>query len=150
MSTTYKPRMAWEPAFLKALAEIGIIRRAAEEAGITTGAYHGQIKRNPAFKQECERILDNTARFACAPSPAQWKRTFLEALAETSNVSASAERARISTREVYKHRREDREFAANWHSALYEGYVNLEMEVLGYLRDQRSFDPHRYADAPSN
>lgn len=135
MNKTYKPRMAWEPAFLKALAELGLIKRAVEEAGVTTGAYYGQRNSNPAFRRECERILDNICRFNRAPSPSQWQRAFLDVLAETSNVSASAERAQVSTREVYKWRREDREFALKWQAALYEGYVNLEMEVLGYLRD---------------
>ena len=143
MSTTYKPRLAWEPAFFKALAEIGIIKRAVEEAGVTTGAYYGQIDRNPDFKRECERVLDNVVRFGRAPSPSQIQRTFLEALGETSNVTASAERAGTSTREVYKLRREDREFARKWQAALYEGYVNLEMEVLGFLRDP---DPTRKMD----
>ena len=135
MSMSYKPRMAWESTFLKALQKGGLINRAVKEAGVSTGAYYGQFHRNPEFRRECERIRAGTPRFARAPSPAQWKRAFLEALAETSNVSASAERASTTTREVYRLRREDRNFARDWQAALYEGYVNLEMEVLGYLRD---------------
>ncbi|HBK15655.1 MAG TPA: hypothetical protein DDZ54_08580 [Erythrobacter sp.] len=69
------------------------------------------------------------------PAPRQWQRTFLEALSETSNVSASAKRAHVPPREAYRLRRCDSDFADAWRAALFEGYANLEMEVLGYLRD---------------
>ena len=64
-----------------------------------------------------------------------WKRIFLEALAETSSVTRAAERANVPTRTVYKARRGDAGFAAKWLAALREGYDNLEIELLGYLRD---------------
>jgi hypothetical protein len=64
-----------------------------------------------------------------------WKRVFLEALAETSNVTLAAERANVPTRTVYKARRTDPAFAEKWLTALREGYDNLEIELLGYLRD---------------
>ena len=64
----------------------------------------------------------------------RWVPAFLEALAETSNVTASADRVNVPTRTVYKLRREDADFAARWLAALHEGYDNLEMELLGYLR----------------
>ena len=60
---------------------------------------------------------------------------FLQCLAETSNVTRSAEAAGVTPGQAYKARREDAKFAAQWRDALYEGYDNLEMEVLGYLRD---------------
>ena len=60
---------------------------------------------------------------------------FLQSLAETSNVSRSAEAAGVAPGLAYKARREDAKFAAQWRDALYEGYDNLEMEVLGFLRD---------------
>lgn len=63
-----------------------------------------------------------------------WRTYFLAELVETSNVSASAEKAKISTSRAYKVRREDPAFAAQWRAALCEGYENLEMELLGYLR----------------
>lgn len=63
-----------------------------------------------------------------------WRTYFLAALVETSNVTASAEKAGISPSRAYKVRREDPGFAVQWRVALREGYENLEMEVLGYLR----------------
>lgn len=69
-----------------------------------------------------------------APPRSKWMKDFLAALGETSNVSASAERARISPAQVYKVRREDSEFARKWLVALCEGYDNLEMETLYRLR----------------
>ncbi|RZJ96243.1 MAG: hypothetical protein EOO76_19820 [Novosphingobium sp.] len=67
-------------------------------------------------------------------APKNWRVTFLAALAETSNVTASAQRADISLSWAYKQRREDTEFARRWIEALCEGYDNLEMDVLHRLR----------------
>lgn len=64
-----------------------------------------------------------------------WRTYFLAALVETSNVTRSAERAGISVSRAYRVRREHPGFAAEWRQALCEGYENLEMELLGYLRD---------------
>jgi hypothetical protein len=80
-------------------------------------------------------------------APKNWRQTFLAALADTSNVTAAAERADISPSWVYKTRREDAEFARLWLRALCEGYDNLEMDLLHRLRcgegketDGRKFD----------
>jgi hypothetical protein len=72
-----------------------------------------------------------------------WRLIFFRQLAETSNVSASADDAGISASHAYKVRREDPEFAARWRAALLEGYEHLELEVLGYLR---AADPQRKMD----
>ena len=72
-----------------------------------------------------------------------WRGHFLAALAETSNVTASAARARVSPSRAYKLRRDDAEFSAQWRQALHEGYDHLEMDVLAYLR---SADPARKMD----
>ena len=72
-----------------------------------------------------------------------WRTYFLQALAETSNVTRSARAAGVAPSRAYKTRREDRAFAAQWRAALVEGYDHLEMEVLGYLRaaePSRKFD----------
>ena len=72
-----------------------------------------------------------------------WRTYFLQKLAETSNVTASAAHAGVATSRAYKTRREDAKFAAAWRAALFEGYQHLEMEVLGYLRaaePDRKFD----------
>lgn len=65
----------------------------------------------------------------------RWRPCFLSALAETSNVKASADRADVSASQAYAARRQDGEFAAQWRDALCEGYENLEMDLLGYLRN---------------
>lgn len=64
-----------------------------------------------------------------------WKRTFLAALAETSNVARAAKAADISTATVYDARRKNGAFFKAWQTALAEGYDNLEMELLGRLRE---------------
>lgn len=83
------------------------------------------------MKKDKEAAAPRRRRFG---APKNWRATFLAALAETSNVTASAERADISQTWVYKTRREDPEFAQQWLQALGEGYDNLEMDVLRRLR----------------
>ncbi|QPC98552.1 hypothetical protein [Qipengyuania soli] len=136
-------RHAWEAPFLKALRKYGSVKRAASAAGITTGPVYNRRQRSEEFVEACTkareafhanggRVIRNSAD---KPAPRQWKRTFLDMLAETSNVTASASEANVSVREVYRTRRSDEDFAGEWRTALFEGYANLEMEVLGFLRD---------------
>ncbi|MFO6431784.1 hypothetical protein ACLBKT_16990 [Erythrobacter sp. W302b] len=65
----------------------------------------------------------------------QWRTTFLDHLAESSNVTTSAAAAGISPGRAYKVRREDPEFARQWGVALAEGYLHLEMDVVRRLRE---------------
>ena len=55
---------------------------------------------------------------------------FLDALAESSNVAASARKAGISANAMYCERRRNPGFAARWHAALCEGFARLEAELL--------------------
>lgn len=64
----------------------------------------------------------------------RWRRAFLEALAETSNVTAAAQAAGIPSSRAYRTRRQDPAFARAWHAAVLEGYEYLEMETLHRLR----------------
>lgn len=79
------------------------------------------------------------------PLGKHWRGDFLQALAQTSNVTAAAAAVGACTGRVYKARRLEPDFAAAWRAALFEGYQNLEMEVLGYLRAP---DPARKLDIP--
>ncbi|MDP3906333.1 hypothetical protein [Novosphingobium sp.] len=72
-----------------------------------------------------------------------WRTYFLAALVETSCVKASAAVAGISPTRAYRARREDPAFAAQWRTVLAEGYENLELELLAYLRNP---DPARKLD----
>jgi hypothetical protein len=132
-------RLAWEPPFLAALGELKNVKRAAHAAGIASGSVYARRKKSPAFAREWDAALagklEQVETVAEAPRPVHWRKTFMEALAEMSNVKVAAARANVSTRAVYKLRREDPDFAAKWLAALNEGYDNLEMEVVGYLRD---------------
>ncbi|WP_081095197.1 hypothetical protein [Erythrobacter donghaensis] len=65
----------------------------------------------------------------------RWRVVFLDHLAESSNVTASAAKAGISVSRVYKVRREETEFARQWLAALAEGYLHLELEVVRRLRE---------------
>ena len=90
------------------------------------------------------RLIDRqTGARAEGPVSTHWRTYFLQHLAATSNVSASAKKAGISLSRAYKTRREHADFAAAWRAALYEGYEYLEMEVLACLR---GYDPERKLD----
>lgn len=64
-----------------------------------------------------------------------WTRPFLAALGETSNVARAAKAAGVAPSTAYTARRSSRAFARAWSDALCEGYDNLEMELLGRLRE---------------
>ena len=63
------------------------------------------------------------------PGAAQMTQ-FLESLAESSNVAASARAAGVSGNAMYRERRRNDAFAARWHEALCEGFARLEAELL--------------------
>jgi hypothetical protein len=145
------PGPAWIPAFLEALTATGVVKRAMQAAGAGEGSVYQLRKRNMRFADAWDAALAaSPARRSPAssstPAPIRsnkWRIVFLEALAETSNITASAVRANVPLRTVYKVRRADEAFAADWQVALHEGYDMLEMELLGYLRDpqpQRKMD----------
>lgn len=143
--------LVWEEPFLAALERWGNVGRAAKAAGITKSPAYRIRKRDPEFARRWDAALKEAGAARCRaakdgevlPMAYHWERDFLEALAETSNVTAAAARAMVSTREVYATRRTNTAFADKWRAALYEGYCNLEMEVLGFLRDP---DPKRKMD----
>jgi hypothetical protein len=133
--------LSWERDFLAGLRKGRSIAEAAAAAGIAPGTAYSFRRSNARFAAAWEAAYaagGRTPRGQRFTRVLQWKRAFLEALAETSNVSASAARVNVPTRTVYRLKREDGEFAAKWLAALHEGYDNLEMELLGYLRDPAS------------
>lgn len=93
---------------------------------------------------------DSATQLICAAETklrpkAQWRRVFLDSLAETSNVSHAAREAQIEPTRAYRARREEAEFRREWFDALLEGYQHLEMDMLHRLRfgvgkDDNKFD----------
>lgn len=81
------------------------------------------------------------------PLPKNWRAQFLAALAETSNVTAACGACKATPSRAYKARREEPAFARAWRDALYEGYENLEMEVLHRLRNGDAERKHDNANA---
>lgn len=80
------------------------------------------------------------------PGTGHWRTYFLEHLIETSNITAAARYAKTVPSRVYRTRKRDPAFAAAWDAALAEGYRNLEMDLLAYLR---SPNPDRKMDVAS-
>jgi len=60
--------------------------------------------------------------------------TFLDQLALSANVRASAQAVNMSFQGAYKLRRRDADFARGWDVALREGYAMLELEMLHRAR----------------
>jgi len=154
MSDETPKEPAWVRPFLATLAATGRVNKATKAAGISTCALYHRRKTNLRFAEEWQAVLeqDRAQVAACTPvrEPKEprvrsggWRGPFLDALAETSNITASAIRANVPLRTVYKVRRADAAFAAGWQVALHEGYDSLEMELLGYLRDPQ---PERKMD----
>ena len=132
-------RGTWQPAFLAGLGQGRSVTDAAEAAGVHRTTPHGRRQSDADFRRAWDAALGAARREAEADKlPARsphWRRAFLEALAETSNVTAAAAQAQVPPRTVYKEKREDAALAAKWLEALPEGYDHLEVELLGYLRD---------------
>ncbi len=129
-------RMAWEEPFFTALREGKSVAAAARAGGIAPNTARKRRRANAAFAARWEEALARAARDTGrvpARSP-HWKIAFLETLAQTSNVSASAAAANTPLATAYRVRRDDPAFALKWRGALHEGYEHLEMEVLAYLR----------------
>ncbi len=82
-----------------------------------------------AEPKKTRRAPSEAARFKI------WSKPFLAELAASSNVTAAARKAGISTSAAYDARRIKAEFNRAWQRALCEGYDNLEMELLRRLRD---------------
>lgn len=79
-------------------------------------------------------MAHRTASRPAAPRFTHWSKIFLGELAASSNVSASARKAGVSTSTAYEARRTNPEFNRDWQRALCEGYEHLEMELLHRLR----------------
>jgi hypothetical protein len=135
----------WMPTFLAALAETRIVLRAVEAAGVTGNAAYYQRRTRRDFADAWDAVLrpepspesavPEPVPQETATRPSGWKTSFFEALAETSDVIASAARVNVPVRTINKLKRDDAAFAAKWLAALHEGYDHLEMELLGYLRN---------------
>jgi hypothetical protein len=70
------------------------------------------------------------------PQPVRWtsamRSEFLDQLAGSCNVRASAAAIGVNPISVYRLRRKDAQFAAEWHEALLAGYQLLETELVGH------------------
>lgn len=145
------PRLPWMDAFIAALSECGTVKQAIGAAGIGQATAYDARRRRPQFAAEWHAAATGRSHAEdCGIATARpaalhphWRPRFLAALAETSNVSASAAQAGVEPGLVYRTRRTEPDFAAKWQAALFEGYEHLELEVLCHLR---SPDPERKLD----
>ena len=134
----------WAPLFLHKLAEGISVVAAAKAAGVGKNAPY-ELRRKDADFTRAWLALRPPGEPRKSPAkprsgtgnaaPSKRARTiFLEALGDTSNVTAAAAKAGLTRPQVYRLRRSDPAFAADWYGALAEGYDNLEMELLAHLR----------------
>lgn len=106
------------------------------------------------MSSEEERIVPNKNRpLQVAPTrrklfTAEMKKTFLEWLAATCNVSLSARRTGIHYRTACRHRTEDPLFAEGWERALKQGCARLEAKVIETRRQALPIGIEGDWDAP--
>lgn len=151
----------WIGPFLEELERTGMVKLAVAAAGVTHGAVYAQRRRNSAFDTAWSKALGKRKDAGeaspngnmlpmvtvMAASNAGWKTAFLENLAASSNVSASAAAVNVPLATVYRTRRKEPAFAESWRQALFEGYEHLELEVLAHLRGQHTGRPIDIANA---
>jgi len=89
-------------------------------------------------RKDVRRNADGTFATEHESLPQNWRSEFFAALAESSNVSRACGLAGVSPGTVYDLRRRDTSFAGRWMDALCEGYDNLELEMLYFLRNGES------------
>jgi hypothetical protein len=146
MKTSGQPRK-WEQAVLAALRAGESLAGAARVAGIHRTTVNAHAARDARFAAELDFARSAPRKkTAAAPPPrkiANKLELFLTRLAETSNVSAAADEAELTTATVYARRRTDPDFARRWYAALAEGYDNLEMELLAHLRSGETAETAR-------
>jgi hypothetical protein len=119
---------------------------AARNAGRSVGGFWKARRRDPAFAEAVEEMLElsNTPHFIAPGNGRRWqlrrirrlrfvqwrREVFLARLAGTCDVTAAAEAAGVSESTVYRHRAKDPDFAAAFQEALEQGYARLEAEAL--------------------
>lgn len=85
------------------------------------------------------------------PRKKSWTKTtetrFIEALARTSNVTASLRKAGMSGADPYAHRMKSEEFRSRWDAALSEGYAEIEVQALDEARNGVPAEKERSAAA---
>ena len=132
--------------FLAGLKRGLSVEDAARYAGFSPGGFWKARKRDAAFDEAVEEMLElsNTPRFVSPGNGRPWqlrrirrlrfvqwrKEVFLSHLAGTCDVAASAEAAGVCESTVYRHRAKDPDFAAAFQQALETGYARLEAEAL--------------------
>ena len=65
----------------------------------------------------------------------QAEAMFLDSLAASCNVTASAQAAGFTTFSIYRQRRRDPAFALRWQAALEQGYARIEMALVRRAAD---------------
>ena len=63
-----------------------------------------------------------------------WRRHFIIAFGQSSDIGFACKVAGVPVELAYSARREELDFSNAWRRALLEGYENLELETLFYLR----------------
>ncbi|HSG33610.1 MAG TPA: hypothetical protein VLA37_03685 [Sphingomonadaceae bacterium] len=138
MTARASRRPPWEEPFLTAVRAGHTNVRAAELAGVNRSTPYSLKRRDPEFAVSWLEAVVASGRLPKSKKPARptahWRKGFLEALAESSNVKAAAVQANILPQTAYRLRRADTAFRTQWYEALLEGYEHLEMETLHRLR----------------
>jgi hypothetical protein len=111
---------------------------AQQQSGRARRARHERTRREAALiapQGEVDQPADDRR-----PMSRSWRRIFLAVLGKTSDIDVACKAARVTRDFAFSARRVETDFAIAWRRALLEGYENLELETLLYLRTGRR--PH--------
>lgn len=124
------------------------LEEAAAEAGYSLSGFYGQRRRDPRFDRQCRDALQRTAReerVRVRPNNRRQlqrrrmrhvrfderrQEIFLNHFSGCADARESAEVAGVDHSTVYKHRRKDPVFAAEFDGALDQAYVQLRVEAV--------------------
>ncbi len=161
--------VAWEAAFLKALAATGIAKAAAAAAGIGVRAAYRRKQGHPTFaaawavaaelhrSEAARRAIGAAGQLvidrrdggkAVRAGQSRWSKrgeeVFLTELSVTANVLRAAAAAGFTASGLYARRRKDPAFAEAWDAAVSAGRARLELFLIEAA--DRTFEPHSVND----
>jgi hypothetical protein len=161
--------VAWEEAFLKALAATGIAKAAAGAAGIGVRAAYRRKQDHPTFaaawataaelhrSEAARRAISSAQQLvvdrhdggkAVRAGQSRWSKrgeeAFLTELSVTANVLRAAAAAGFTASGLYGRRRKDPAFAEAWDAAVAAGRARLELFLIEAA--DRTFDPECIGD----
>lgn len=112
--------------FLDSLRKTGNVTRSASFIGMAVSTLYGWRERDPDLRAQWDAVMQKGWRRKFG---ADKQRLFLETLRATCNVTLAAAAVGMHRDNLYRWRKRDPEFRAEWHNAVEEAIDLLEAEL---------------------